>query len=64
MFISFDINFLQYERETEYDYEQLEESEYQDPELIQEPSQTISTFVPAPPKQKTEDKRKFSFVSG
>ena len=50
--------------EEDYEYKQLEESEYQDPELIQEPSQTISTFVPAPPKQKTEDKRKFSFVSG
>jgi hypothetical protein len=42
----------------------LEASEYQDPELIQEPSQTISTFVPAPPNKKTEDNCKFSFDSG
>jgi hypothetical protein len=42
----------------------LEEYEYQDPELIQEPSQTIPAFVPAPPKTKAEDKSKFAFHSG
>jgi len=47
----------------EYEYEDTEDSDYQyeqedeqDPELVQKPSQTIATIVPAPSNLKTEYK--------
>ena len=51
--------FVQYDSDAtdNIDYE-YEESDEQDPELVQRPSQTIATFVPAPTILKEDHKCK------